>query len=230
MISFIKWLIKFSVVISIFFSITFLCYSLGQFYCEHIYNLNNLFFKLSIYSSIYKFSFVILATYLTIEQLSISQGSYFKTVQQLHFTQEDILVSRKNAIKKETIDHCVYYLTEMQESFRILTNLNVFNELYEQTSLDFPIEINSLTNRGLYNIVSNNTNDQIPQISIQLHKFEAFSALFTHGNLDLQLGKELIGENFIKQVELLFFIIAIFRENDDEVFGTRIIKLYNLWN
>jgi hypothetical protein len=118
----------------------------------------------------------------------------------------------------------------MQESFRKLMSLNVFNGLYTQTPLDFPIVINSLINRGIDDQVRTNINGYVAEISIELHKFEAFSTLFTHGNLDLQLGKELIGENFIKQTELLFFIIANFRENDDEIFGTRIFSLYTLWS
>jgi hypothetical protein len=105
MIKNIKQILKLSVFVSLIFSFIYFCFSLGHFYCNQIYHLQEFYNQISAYSSIFKFTFVILATYLAIEQLSISHASYNKTVQQLHFTQNDISNSRLNSIKKETIDH-----------------------------------------------------------------------------------------------------------------------------
>lgn len=194
--------------------------------------INNIYNAVSIYSGLYKFTFIVCAFWATIRQLEISQGNYQNSISQIKFVQSDILEKRKKDINAETLKQCNFYLQELQIAYKDLIETNVLSGL----PLDWT-GLHQITNDSmkekyptLYDRVNNIDRPYKNQILITLYKLEAFSSLFIHGNLDKQLAKQLIGDTYIKQVGFLLVLIAYFREDSQTVFAKNTIKLYFEWN
>jgi hypothetical protein len=192
----------------------------------------NIYNALSIYSGIYKFTFIVCAFWATIRQLEISQGNYQSSLSQIEFVQNDILEKRKKDITNETLKQCNFYLQELQIAFKELIETNILSGL----PLDWT-GLNKLTNETLkekYSTLFDRINkierNSKNQILITLYQLEAFSSLFIHGNLDKRLAKQLIGDTYIKQIGFLLGLISYFREDKNSVFGRNIIELYFEWN
>jgi len=85
-------------------------------------------------------------------------------------------------------------------------------------------------NTHLYKIVSALLDTHNKEVLIVLYKFEAYAAQFNFGNLDSNLGKEIVGKIYTSQIELLIPLIAIYRKDDSSHFAKNIITLFNKWN
>lgn len=122
------------------------------------------------------------------------------------------------------------FLNELQVSFKELIELDVLDGSPINWHLQSPI---SSSLKAQYSLLSekfdNMARPHKNQILITLYKFEAFSSLFVHGNLDRDLAKEIIGHTFSRQVSILIGIISYFRKTNESVFGLNTIKLYNEW-
>jgi hypothetical protein len=196
-----------------------------------IRSVNNIYEALSTYSELYKFTFIVCAFWVTLQQLNISQSNYDTTLQQVKFVQDDILDKRKKDIQTDTLKECSFFLNELQISFKELIDTNVLNGM----PLDWG-HLKFLTNSELnanypklhakMNAIDRPTKNQV---LITLYKLEAFSSLFNHGNLDKELAKEIIGYTYSKQIGFLLGIISYFREDIKTIFGQNIIKLFKEW-
>jgi len=194
--------------------------------------INNIYNTVSIYSGLYKFTFIVCAFWATIRQLEISQGNYQNSISQIEFVQNDILEKREKDINSETLKQCNFYLQDLQITYKELIETEVLSGLpLDWTGLK-QITSNSLKEKypRLYERVNNIERQHKNQILITLYKLEAFSSLFIHGNLDKQLAKQLIGDTYLKQVGFLVGLIAYFREDTETVFAKNILDLYFEWN
>jgi hypothetical protein len=196
-----------------------------------IKSIDNIYQALSTYSGIYKFTFIAFAFWATLRQLEISQKNYETTSGQIQFVQNDLNLKNHNEIKNETLKQCNYYLQDIQEAFKEYMETDKISSLPLHN-----IELKSYTNEMLrqsYGHLAGLIDKlDIPTKNntiITLNKFEAFSALFIHGNLDKKLGRQLIGEAFTSQIGYLLGLISYFREDDDKIFCTNAIKLYHEW-
>lgn len=194
-------------------------------------SVDNIYKALSTYSGIYKFTFIAFAFWATLRQVEISQNNYETTSGQIQFIQNDLILKNQNEVKNETLKQCNYYLQEIQEAFKEFMETDRINSLPVHD-----ITLRSYTNETLRqsypHLAGSIDGLDIPtrnNIIITLNKFEAFSALFVHGNLDKKLGKQLIGEPFTSQIGFLLGLIAYFREDDEKIFCNNAIKLYHVW-
>ncbi len=191
----------------------------------------NIYGVISTFSGIYKFTFIVCAFWVTLRQLEISKNNYETTTNQIKFIQKDILDKHNKDITDETLKHCNLYFGEIQKEYKEIMEAKTINGL----PLNWT-NLKSITNKSLREKYGNLA-EQIDvmerttknNILLTLYKYEAFSALFLHGNLDKELAKTIIGETFSRQVGLLLGIIAYFREDDESVFAKNIIKIYNEW-
>ena len=195
-------------------------------------SVSNIYKALSTYSGIYKFTFIVFAFWATLRQLEISKNNYDTTSSQIMFVQDDIIDKNKKDVQNETLKQCNLYFVEIQKEYKDI--------MEAETIRGLPLNwtaLRSITNESLREKYPNLSKqlDGIDRtvrnnILLTLYKYEAFSAIFLHGNLDKELAKNIIGETFLRQVSLLLGIIAYFREDDKSIFGINTIKLYNDWN
>jgi hypothetical protein len=194
-------------------------------------SISNIYKALSTYSGIYNFTFIVCAFWATLRQLEISKNNYDTTSSQIQFVQDDIVDKRDKDIKDETLKQCNLYFGEIQKEYKEIMEAEKINGM----PLNWQ-NLDSITNKSLREKYSN-LSQQIDEIDrkiknnilLTLYKYEAFSAIFLHGNLDKELAKNIIGETFSRQVGLLIGIIAYFREDEKSIFGINTIKLYNDW-
>lgn len=196
-----------------------------------VQSVENIYKALSTHSGLYKFTFVVCAFGVTLQQLEISFDNYNTTLGQVKFVQDDILDKRKKEITNETLKQCNFFLNELQVSFKELIETEILNGM----PLDWQ-HLKTLTNPSLkeryptsFEKFTAVDRPKKNQTLITLYKLEAFSALFIHGNLDKQLAKDIIGHTYSKQVGFLLGIISYFRENEKTIFGINTIKLYKEW-
>jgi hypothetical protein len=217
-----------------FFFLIFSLTTLLQFdnSVNFINSVDNIYKALATYSGLYKFTFIVCAFGVTLQQLEISFGNYNTTLKQVKFVQDDIIERRKKDITNETLKQCNFFLNELQVSFKEFIETDILNGIMSQ---DLPL-LEPLTSSSLNDKYPNlfeklNTVDRSKknQALITLYKLEAFSSLFIHGNLDRQLAKEIIGHTFSKQVGFLLGVISYFRKDEKAIFGMNTIKLYNEW-
>lgn len=183
------------------------------------------------YSGLHGFTVVIIATYLGISRLRLSYESHQKTLDQLKLTEKEIQRRRDIEQKEETLKRCEYYLTEIQASFKEL----IQHEKYS----GIPVEWSKLTviNRTSLEQIYKTSHDKIQKAEkelkshslLTLYKLEAFSAAFLHGNTEMELGKEMIGVVFCKQVGFLLGIIAYYRTEGNETLFENTLNLRNHW-
>lgn len=211
-------------------SIIFFCISIEKIKKSELHlSFSNSYPFLCEYSGIYKFTFVVVAIYFTSMQLAAAQEANQKTLDQLNLTQTEINDKRKIEETNSTLLECKYYLTEIQESFERLTVTGSF----DGSPINYPFE--KVTNEALANSenllkkIEMNVKKSKKEILFTLNKYEAFAALFNHGNLDLNLGKKIIGTSYIGQTELLLPLIAFFRPNDASPFFNNILHLRKIW-
>lgn len=233
MFKFLQKIIAAIVYASLIASLTFIVLSLiSLHYSKETLTLSSFYSAMTKYSGLYKFTFIVLAANIAIEQLKLSQENYKKTLNQLKLTEDDIFVKKDKEIRDNTLTQCSYYFTELQLSFRelsekgVLDNLPVFcsfkGKVYRRALLDY--------SPSLDKIVQANVSKCSKDILVVLYKYEAYSTLFIHGNFDLTLGKEIVGHVFCRQVELMLPIIAVYREDDNTIFAKNILKLFEVWD
>ena len=194
------------------------------------HSIDNIYKAIDTYSELYKFTFVICAFWATLRQLEISQSNYETTLQQIKFVQDDIIDKRNKDIKDNTLKECNFYLSELQVSIKDLFETGIVS------GMPVKWELLSLTTASLekqypatYEIISKLERPKKNIILITLYQLEAFSSLFIYGNLDKQLGKDIIGYTYSEQAGFLLGFISYFRESTTTVFGQNTIKLYNEW-
>jgi hypothetical protein len=194
-------------------------------------NADNIYKVLTTHSGLYKFTFIVCAFWATLRQLEISQRNYSITLNQIKFVQDDILDKRKRDMTNDTLMQCNFFLKELQVSFKDIFETDIVIGMpldwrllqaltYASLKENYPI---------LFERMQAIERPKKNQILITLYKLEAFSSLFIHGNLDKQLGKDIIGYTYSKQIGFLLGIISYFREDTMNVFGQNTIKLYNEW-
>lgn len=219
-------------ILSLFFAIFSLSISLefddSVGFIETVVNISK---ALESYSELYKFTFIVSAFWVTLNQLKISTDNYNTTLTQVKFVQEDILDKRKKDINDETLKQCNFYLNDLQVSFKELIESGITTGMHLNWEYLKPITFSSLKEKyiGSYNKFAKFDREKKNQALLTLYKLEAFSALFVYGSLDKQLAKEIIGHTYAKQVGFLLGIIAYFREDNNSIFASNIIKLYNEW-
>jgi hypothetical protein len=194
-------------------------------------SVDSIYNALTTYAALYKFTFIVLAFWVTLRQLEISQNNYNTTLKQVQFVQTDILDKRNKDIKTETLKQCNFFLNEMQVSFKDLIETEIVNGMpldwrLLQTLTSSSLEKNYPT---LYERMKAIERPRKNQILITLYQLEAFSSLFIHGNLDKQLAGDIIGYTYSKQIGFLLGILSFFREDATTVFGQNTIKLYHEW-
>lgn len=194
-------------------------------------SINNIYFALSKFNEIYKFTFVVCAFWATLRQLELSKSSYEKTLKQIQFVENDILDKRNKDIINETLNQCNLYFEVLQKDYKEIMESKKINSIpLNWTNLQSITHESLRQNYSFITIQIDEIDRDIKNnILLILYKYEAFSTIFIHGNLDKELAKKIIGETFIRQVALLLGIVAYFREDDESVFGINIIKLYNEW-
>jgi hypothetical protein len=111
---------------------------------------------------LYKFTFIVFAAFLTLEQLKIAQNNYQKTLEQLIFTQKDINNKKDTETTKETLLHCQYYFTEIQYAFKELTDVGAMDRLPVAPSIKTVTNSSLRKNESLFKIVSENTDCKLP--------------------------------------------------------------------
>lgn len=186
---------------------------------------------LSTHSGLYKFTFIVCAFWVTLQQLELSQNNYTKTLNQIKFTQDDIELKRKRETSTDTLKQCNFYLEEMQIAYKELIETHIMSGM----PIDWKF-LKILTNESLKEkyINAHTKFDQVErstknEVLIVLYKLESFSSLFIHGNLDNNFAQEIIGYTYLKQVGFLLGLIAYFREDSNSKFGKNIITLFNKW-
>ena len=183
------------------------------------------------YSGLHVFTVVIIATYLGICRLRLSYESHQKTLDQLKLTEEEIQRRRDIEQKEESLKRCEYYLTDIQASFKKL----IQHEKYSGLHTEWPklTVINRISLKQSYKASHDKIQKAEKELKSQslltLYKLEAFSAAFLHGNTDLELGNQMIGIVFCKQVEFLLGIIAYYRTEGNEKLFENTLKLRNHW-
>jgi hypothetical protein len=192
---------------------------------------DSIYSAVGIYSTLYNFTFIVCAFWATLRQLEIAQNNNDHTLAQLKFVQDDIVDKRNRDITNDTLKECNFYHRDLQISFKEFIETNIVNGM----PLDWS-ELKTLTNDSLrenyptlYDRISNIESEKKGKILITFYQLEAFCLLFTHGNLDKKLGKEIIGDTFLKQIGFLLGTLSYFREDTNTVFGRNTIKLYNEW-
>jgi len=195
-------------------------------------NLTNIYSFVCYYSGLYKFTFIVCAFWVTLRQLEISQNNYTNTLNQMQFTQNDILLKRNREISSDTLKQCSFYLQEMQIAYKETMESKIINDsmpivwsslkLFTNENLkkDYPSEHEKFEN------IDRKTKNQV---LIILYKFEAFSSLFIYGNFDKKLAQEIIGKTYTNQVCSLLGLISYFRKENIDRFGLNTIALYNEW-
>jgi len=216
-------------IISIFF-ITYSIINLVNL-DSHTSYINRIYSALGNYSGLYKFTFLVCAFWVTLRQLEISQSNYKCTLNQIKFTQDDIVEKRKKDITNDTLKQCNFYLQELQIAFKELIETNIMSgmtlEWHHLSTLISPILKEKYpSSYEKFEKIERATKNQV---LITLYKLEAFSSLFIHGNLDKQLANDIIGNTFTKQVGFLLGLISYFRQDTNDKFGRNIIALYNEW-
>lgn len=198
---------------------------------KEFYTFEQFYITISKYSGIHKFMLAFLAAYLGLSRLRLSTASHEKTLSQLKLTEGEIFRKRESEIRNETLKKCEYYLTEIQIQFKTLVQNDNYSEIsFEWSSLD-KISRNSLE------INYNSTFKKLQRAEVNLngeslltlYKLEAFSTVFLKGELDLDLGKKVIGKVYTKQVSSLFGLIAFYRLEDNDSIFENIIELHKKW-
>lgn len=228
---FLNTLLKLLAVILSLFSVIVFLYSLYQFR-ELIYvvDIGAVYSFLSTYSGLYNFTFIVLALLLTLHQIQLAQETNKETLNQIKFTQDDILLKRNKEINDETLVHCKYYFTDIQACFKELTELGAFDRMPIKWDFLKSVDSESLKEHGsYYKIALTNIDEHRKEILLCLYKLEAFSAMFVRGNLDLNLGKEIIGYTYYAQTELCLGLIALFRTGDQSPFCKDVLELRTKW-
>jgi len=90
-----QFLTTLAVWVSLACSITFFVHSsLPLFNSKVQISFSTIYSIVHEYSGLYKFTFIVIAAYLGLKQLELSQKNYQKTLDQLKFTQDDILYKK----------------------------------------------------------------------------------------------------------------------------------------
>ena len=198
---------------------------------NEFYTFEQFYSSISEYSGIHKFMLAFLAAYLGVSRLRLSSASHEKTLSQLKLTEEEIFRKRETETKNETLKKCEYYLTEIQVQFKTLVQNDNYSGIPVEWSRLEKISRNSLE----INYNSTFKKLQIAEVNLKgeslitLYKLEAFSTVFLKGELDLDLGKKVIGEVYTKQISYLFGLIAFYRLEDNDRIFENIIELYEKW-
>jgi hypothetical protein len=231
MMNILQKIIQIGVYILLLVSASCLVFAVYDFCNTHsLFSIPQFYFDIAQYSGLYKFTFIVLAAYLALEQLKVAQENYKKSLEQLKFTQDDILSKRENEIKNDTLNHATYYLTEMQTTIKELTEKGALNGMFSFYSINDVNNLESLKNNTiLYKLVTDNVAIHHKDIVMTLNRFEAFSAMFIHGNLDAFLGRKIVGKIYCAQVGLICPFIALYRSNDHPNFSENTISLVRQW-
>ena len=188
-------------ILSLFF-ILFSLITLLQFdtSINFAHTVDNIYKALATYSGLYTFTFIVCAFWVTLQQLEISFGNYGTTLEQVKFVQDDIIDRRKKDITNETLKQCNFFLNELQISFKEFVELDIVDSM----PLNWQ-HLQTWTNLSLkekhpdfYKKLDAADRQKKNKTLIILYKFEAFSSLFIHGNLDKPLAKDIIGHTFFK--------------------------------
>lgn len=194
-------------------------------------SVQNIYKALATYSELYKFTFIICAFWVTLQQLEVSQNNYNKTSEQVKFIQEDIFNKRNKEDKSEVLKYCIFFFTDLQTSFKELIETDGMNKMPNDWKLLETLIKSSFQQKypEFYQKMDKINETTKNKILITLYKLEAFSTLIIYGNIDKELGKNIIGSTYIKQISFLLGLISYFREDTESIFGQNTIKLYNEW-
>ena len=200
-------------------------------YGKEQYSFSNFYSSISEFSGIHKFMLAVLASYLGLSRLRLSQESHQKTLDQLKLTETEI--ERKKATERtdETLKQCEFYLTDIQKQYRDL----IQNEHYSGIPIIWS-GLENITRDGLqkkykvsYNKFLKSEKELKSESLLTLYKLEAFATIFLKGDRDLELGKKVIGHTYSKQVGFLLGLIAFYQSEGNENLFSNTIELKKLW-
>ena len=224
-------ILKISVFILLIISSIYFLLSVFNFLEQGNLNFEEFYSSISEYSGIHKFMFLVLAGYLGLRRLKLSYENHQKTLDQLKLTENEIFRKRETDTNSKTLEHCEFYLNEIQIQFKDL----IQNKYYQGIPLIWS-NLGNISREELMNKYKVSYQKFIDaekglksESLLTLYKLEAFAANFLIGNTDLELGKEIIGDISVKQVGYLLGLIAFYRTEDNENLFSNILELKNKW-
>ena len=139
--------------------------------------------------------------------------------------------TKVKAKREETLRQCQIYLIDLQIDLKNLNDLNIpVKSIMISNYLKEPLECSQITGNNLwYKLIQESLVNNHSILILFLNKLEAFSAYFLHGDLDLEFGKKLISENYIKQTKPFLAYIAYYRKDASSPFAESILQLYKSW-
>jgi hypothetical protein len=195
------------------------------------YTVSKFYTSISNYSGIHKFMLAVLAAYLGLSRLRLSNENNERALNQLRLTESEIFRKREIDTKNETLKQCEFYLTDIQTQFKEL----IQNEHY----IGIPVKWTGLTEitretlqkkyKASYEKFLASEKEMKSESLLTLYKLEAFSATFLQGNTDLELGKRILGKTFTKQVGFLIGLIAFYQTEGNEDLFANILELKRKW-
>jgi hypothetical protein len=136
----------------------------------------------------------------------------------------------------ETLKQCQFYLTQLQKDFKDLstTNQSIPNGFNFTINKEYLFQ--DFTYEGLKEFSSVQLNsirkaliENPSELLLTLGKLEAFSANVLHGNIDVDLLRKIIGEDYCEWVYKLSGYIAFYRNNQNPRYSEHILSLYTQW-
>jgi hypothetical protein len=150
----------------------------------------------------------------------------------LNLNKDEFQTRRDKDKTTETLKHCNQFFNEMQVSFKDLISKKGFHGINLIWDKLDEISKESLEKyyKDQYELFRNLDKETRNQSLIVLYQLDAYAAYFLHGNLDINLGKRLIGYVYCQQVGFLKGLIAYNKpkEKQDKIF-VNIVELLKIW-
>lgn len=195
--------LQFLILILLFFTIVSIVYSVEEL------NSRNICFEKDCYHNLIR----VLIEYQTIYVALIGLITLY-----FGFYQINILIQQNNEKKTfDTLNQISHFYIEIQNNVKEFY-LTVENEEYN--FFDFQFNINDFTDHDLAdqkeewcqaysNFEKNSSNKN--KVTLLLGRIEAFANIILHGNIDFTLFKKLLGQEYIRQIEILYPFISSYR-------------------
>lgn len=212
-------------------SAIYFIFSILNFYNLETHSLNDFYKSISEFAGIHQFMFLVLATYLGLRRLKLSQQSHEKAISQLKLTQDEISHRKEVEKKNETLKQCEYYLNEIQNQYKSLIQNDHYSGIPVKWSKLDKISRKSLEKNYPASVQKILISEKAlkSESLLTLYKLEAFAAIFLQGNADLNLGKKIIGNNYVKQVGFLLGLIAFYQTDENDYLFKNLLELKNKW-
>ncbi|WP_228228757.1 hypothetical protein [Leeuwenhoekiella parthenopeia] len=176
---------------------------------------------------------IVSAFWITLRQLRISQENQARNFNQIEFIQNDILDKRNKEIRVETLNQVKYFQNEIQESIEALINDHLPNSfpIIWRNLQENPISENLYQHhRSFYDKMTALDSRNKNKVNLILRKIDSFSAFFLHSSLDSNLAFQIIGNDFLKQTDLLLGPLAFFRKDENSTYCAHLLELKTKWS